>query len=47
MGETVRIPDPVYSKVSREAERQDVARGIIIREWMEKAEKFKEMEARR
>jgi hypothetical protein len=47
MGETVRIPDPVYSKASREAERQDVARGVVIREWMEKAEKFDEMEVRR
>jgi hypothetical protein len=46
MGKSIRVPDPVYSKVTTEAERQDVARGIIVREWMEKAEKYEEMEAR-
>lgn len=43
MGKPVRVPDPVYSKVTSEAERQDVSRGAIIREWMEKAEKFEEV----
>lgn len=46
MGKTVRIPDPVYSKATRAAERQDVSRGYIIKEWMEQAEKFEQMEAR-
>ena len=47
MGKSVRVPDPVYSKLTSQAERQDVARGVIIREWMDKAEKFDEMEVRR
>jgi hypothetical protein len=37
----------VYERATTEAERQDVSRGAIIREWMEKAEKFERMEGRR
>jgi len=47
MGKPVRLPDPVYSKATREANRQDVSRGAVIKEWMEKAERFDQMEARR
>jgi len=47
VSETVRIPDPVYSKATTESERQDVSRGAIIQQWMNKAEKFEEMERRR
>ena len=47
MGKAIRVPDPVYSKVTTQAEREDVPRGFVVREWMEKAEKFDEMEARR
>ena len=47
MGQSVRVPDPVYQRLSREAERQDVSRGAIVRDWMEKAERFDEMEGRR
>ena len=46
MGKSVRVPDPVYSKLTSQAERQDVARGVIIREWMDKAEKFEEVNRR-
>jgi hypothetical protein len=46
MGKPIRVPDPVYSKATSEAERQDVSRGAIIRDWMEKAEKYDEMEVR-
>jgi len=37
----------VYRKLSTEADRQDVAVGVVVREWMDKAEKFDRMEARR
>jgi len=46
MGKTVRIPYPVYSKATRQAERQDVSRGVIIKQWMEKADRFNEVERR-
>jgi len=39
----VRIPDPVYSKATTEAERQDVSRGAVIKQWMEKAEEYAEV----
>jgi len=47
MGSTVRLPDPVYERVTRTAERQDISRGAVVRDWMEKAEKFEELEGRR
>lgn len=46
MTRTIRVPDPVYSRLTTEAERQDVARGVVVREWMEKAEKYDELEVR-
>lgn len=46
MGKTIRVPDPVYSKATTQAEREDVSRGTIVREWMEKAEKFDEVSHR-
>ena len=46
MAQSVRVPDPVYSRISAEAERQDVARGVIVKEWMEKAERFDEVNHR-
>jgi len=46
MGKTIRVPDPVYSKATTQAEREDVSRGAIVREWMEKAEEFDEVSRR-
>lgn len=46
MGKAIRVPDPVYSKVTTEAERQDISRGAVVREWMQKAEKFEQVEGR-
>ena len=46
MGKPIRVPDPVYSKATSEAERQDVPRGVVVKEWMEKSEQFDEVEAR-
>jgi predicted transcriptional regulator len=42
MSKAVKVPDPVYEKLSTAAENQDVARGVIVREWMEKAEKWEQ-----
>ena len=47
MSQPVRLPDPVYQKATRQAERKDVSRGAVIKEWAEKAEKFDELEVRR
>jgi len=46
MGKSVRVPDPVYSKLSSKAEREDISRGAVVREWMEKAEKYEEVSRR-
>jgi len=47
MGKTVKVPEPVYQRIERQAEREDVPRGVVVRDWMAKAEKYDEMEARR
>lgn len=44
VAKTVRIPDPVYAKIDREAEREDVSHGAIVRDWMDKAEKYEQLE---
>lgn len=46
MTKSVRVPDPVYKRISAIAEREDISRGAVIKEWMEKADKFEEMEGR-
>jgi predicted transcriptional regulator len=46
MAKAIRVPDPVANRIDREAERQDVARGVIVKEWMEKAERFDEVQHR-
>lgn len=40
MGKTVKVPDPVYERIEREAEREDITRGAVVRDWMDKAEKL-------
>lgn len=47
MGQSVRVPDPVYNAATREAERRDISRGAVIEDWLRKAERFDEMEGRR
>lgn len=44
MGTAVSVPNPVYERIDREAERQDVARGVVVRDWMEKADKYDELD---
>jgi len=46
MGKSVRVPDPVYSKLSSKAEREDISRGAVVREWMNKADQFERIEGR-
>jgi hypothetical protein len=46
MGKPVKVPDPVYQRVTSEAERRDVPRGVVVADWMEKADKYEEMERR-
>jgi hypothetical protein len=43
----VDLPQGVYREVVSQSELEDITPGQVIREWMEKAEKFEEMEARR
>lgn len=43
---TVRVPEPIFEEIVRESERQDVARGIVVKEWMKKAKKYDEVEER-
>ena len=47
MGKPIRVPDPVYSKAERQAEREDVSLGAVVRDWMEDSEELERMEARR
>lgn len=46
MGKSVRVPDPVYSKITTVADREDISRGAVVRDWMEKAEKYDEASRR-
>jgi hypothetical protein len=46
MGKPVKVPDPVYERIEREAEREDITRGAVVRDWMDKAEKYEQMEGR-
>jgi len=36
----------VYSNLRQEAERKDVSLGAVVREWMEQAEKYRQVEER-
>jgi len=47
MGKAVKVPDPVYRQIEQQAERQDVHYGVVVRDWMEKADRYDEMEVRR
>jgi len=44
MGKTIRVPEPVYNAIKRQAEREDVSCGTIVRDWREKAEKFEQVQ---
>lgn len=40
----MKVPTPVYERIEREAEREDITRGAVVRDWMNKAEKYEQME---
>jgi len=46
MGKTVKIPTPVYKRIKRQATNDDVPMGVVVRDWMTKAEKYDELERR-
>jgi hypothetical protein len=47
MGKPVKVPDPVYKRIEHHAEREDITRGAVVREWMDKAERFEQLEGQR
>ena len=47
MGKPVKVPGPVYGRIEREAEHEDITRGAVVRDWMDKAEKYEQIEVRR
>lgn len=47
MTETVRVPDPVYEQIAKEAESRDVTLGAVVEDWMEKAEKLDRVDSNR
>lgn len=46
MGKPVQVPDPIYDEISRIAEREDIPRGVVVKQWKEKADKYEEVERR-
>jgi len=46
MGQSIRVPGPVYERISTVAQQEDISRGAVVRDWMEKAERFDELEQR-
>ncbi|AFH23097.1 hypothetical protein OSG_eHPD7_00125 [environmental Halophage eHP-D7] len=37
---TVKVPDPVYERLSDEARKEDVSRGAIMKMWLDKADAY-------
>jgi len=37
---TVKVPEPVYERLSDEARKEDVSRGAILKIWLEKADAY-------
>lgn len=44
VSETIRVPRPVYERIEQQAEQNDVPRGVIVKDWMEKADKYERLE---
>lgn len=47
MTRTIRVPDPVYDRIEREAERKDCVNGEVVRGWMEDSDRLGELEVGR
>jgi hypothetical protein len=37
---TVKVPEPVYERLSDEARKEDVSRGAIMKIWLDKADAY-------
>jgi len=46
MAKPVKVPDPVYEEIKQKSEQQDVSMGVVVRDWMEQAQKYEEIERR-
>jgi hypothetical protein len=40
MAKVVKIPDPVYQRMSDEAKREDISRGAVVKTWLDKADAY-------
>jgi len=47
VSKSIRVPNPVYERITREAERKDIARGTVVRDWMEKADEYDKLDVQR
>jgi len=47
MAKTVKVPDPVYRRIKQQAESRDVTLGVVVRDWMQDADRLDELEGRR
>lgn len=47
MTETIRVPDPVAERIDRQANREDIPKGAVVRDWMEAADRLEQLESGR
>ena len=40
MAKVVKIPDPVYQRMSDEAQKEDISRGAVVKTWLDKADAY-------
>jgi hypothetical protein len=38
MAKTVKLPDPVFERVSEEASKKDIQKGAVVYQWMKQAD---------
>ena len=43
MSEPVRVPDPVYQRLTEEADDRDVSKGAVVEEWMRSHYDYQEL----
>lgn len=43
MTETIRVPDPVYERLKREAEQRDSPMGEVVRQWMNDSDELEQL----
>jgi hypothetical protein len=42
----ITLPEPVYREVIIRSEQDDINPGAVVRDWMDKADKYDELEGR-